>query len=134
MYDLGPSTLSPVRGMTGEVLHYIQFLNLNPPHFHLILLPLAPLPARWARWSSGAWRACSAWRSRSASSRASPVSRSRPGGAGSQLLALLGFAGMGAVAVTGQVSFLLLLPVTLALDSRAGGELGRGRRSIWAWP
>ena len=26
-----------------KVLHYIQFLNLNPPHFHLILLPLAPL-------------------------------------------------------------------------------------------
>ena len=48
MYDLGPATLSPVRGMTGEVLHYIQFLNLNPPHFHLILLPLAPLSARWA--------------------------------------------------------------------------------------
>ena len=29
--------------MTSEILHYIQFLNLNPPHFHVILLPLAPL-------------------------------------------------------------------------------------------
>ena len=48
MYDLGPATLSPVRGMTDQVLHYIPFLNLNPPHFHLILLPLAPLSARWA--------------------------------------------------------------------------------------
>src|SRR5262249_21266707 len=48
MYDLGPATLSPVRGMGGDILHYIQFLNLNPPHFHLILLPLAPLPGRWA--------------------------------------------------------------------------------------
>ena len=54
MYDLGPATLSPVRGMTDEVLHYIQFLNLNPPHFHLILLPLAPLSRRAGRSSSGA--------------------------------------------------------------------------------
>lgn len=123
MYDLGPATLSPVRGMTGEVLHYIQFLNLNPPHFHLILLPLAPLSARWALavWAmvslvclalslrliareSGI--ALTPWRRRLAA------------------LAFLSFAGLGAVAVTGQVSFILLLPVTLAWV--------RARRGKWA--
>ena len=123
MYDLGAATLSPVRGMTGEILHYIQFLNLNPPHFHLILLPLAPLSPRWALvvWGivslvclalslrlivreSGI--ALTPWRRRLAA------------------LALLSFAGLGAVAVTGQVSFILLLPVTLAWV--------RARREKWA--
>lgn len=123
MYDLGAATLSPVRGMTGEVLHYIEFLNLNPPHFHLVLLPLAPLSARWALVVWGlASLICltlslriivretgfvlTPWRGRLAA------------------LALLGFAGMGAVAVTGQVSFVLLLPVTLAWI--------RARRGRWA--
>jgi len=123
MYDLGPATLSPVRGMTGDILHYIQFLNLNPPHFHLILLPLAPLPGRWALIVWGivslvclgvslrliareAGVVLTPWRWRLAA------------------LALLSFAGLGAVAVTGQVSFILLLPMTLAWI--------RARRGRWA--
>jgi alpha-1,2-mannosyltransferase len=123
MYDLGPATLSPVRGMTGEVLHYIQFLNLNPPHFHLILLPLAPLPPRWALvvWgivSLGCLALSLRLIAREAGIALTPWRRRLAA------LALLSFAGLGAVAVTGQVSFILLLPVTLAWI--------RARRGDWA--
>ena len=41
MYGPSPSTLIPVGG--GESR---QFWNLNPPHFHLIILPFAALPER----------------------------------------------------------------------------------------
>jgi glycosyl transferase family 87 len=126
MYDLGPSTLSPVRGMTGEVLHYIQFLNLNPPHFHLILLPLAPLPARWALvvWVLASLL-CLALSLRLIA-RESGITLT-PWRLRLALLALLGFAGMGAVAVTGQVSFVLLLPVTLAwIRARRGNWVEAG--------
>jgi hypothetical protein len=123
MYDLGPATLSPVRGMTGEVLHYIQFLNLNPPHFHLILLPLAPLSARWALAVWGmASLVCLALSLRLIA-RESGIALT-PWRRRLAALAFLSFAGLGAVAVTGQVSFILLLPVTLAWV--------RARRGKWA--
>jgi len=123
MYDLGPATLSPVRGMTGEVLHYIQFLNLNPPHFHLILLPLAPLSARWALAVWGmASLVCLALSLRLIA-RESGIALT-PWRRRLAALAFLSFAGLGAVAVTGQVSFILLLPVTLAWI--------RARRGKWA--
>ena len=122
MYDLGPATLSPVRGMTGDILHYIQFLNLNPPHFHLILLPLAPLPGRWALvvWgllSLGCLALSLRLIAREAAIVLTPWCRRLA------VLALLSFAGLGAVAVTGQVSFILLLPMTLAWI--------RARRGRW---
>jgi len=123
MYDLGPATLSPVRGMSGDILHYIQFLNLNPPHFHLILLPLAPLPGPWALvvWgivSLGCLGLSLHLIVREAGVTLTPWHRRLAA------LALLSFAGFGAVAVTGQVSFVLLLPMTLAWI--------RARRKSWA--
>ena len=123
MYDLGPATLSPVRGMTDQVLHYIPFLNLNPPHFHLILLPLAPLSPRWALVVWGIVSlVCLAFSLRLIARESGIVlTRWRRRLA---VLAFLGFAGLGAVALTGQVSFLLLLPVTLAWI--------RARRGKWA--
>jgi hypothetical protein len=123
MYDLGPATLSPVRGMTGEILHYIQFLNLNPPHFHVILLPLAPLPARWALAVWGiASVACLALSLRLIARESGIVLT--PWRRRVAALAFLSFAGLGAVAVTGQISFILLLPVTLAWV--------RARRGCWS--
>ena len=123
MYDLGPGTLSPVRGLTGEVLHYIQFLNLNPPHFHLILLPLAPLPPRWALAVWGIVSlVCLAFSLRLIARESGIVLT--PWRRRLAALALLSFAGLGAVALTGQVSFILLLPVTLAWI--------RARRGKWA--
>jgi hypothetical protein len=123
MYDLGPATLSPVRGMTGEILHYIQFLNLNPPHFHLILLPLAPLPGRWALAVWGIVSLACLALSLRLIARESGIALT-PWRRRLAALALLSFAGMAAVAVTGQVSFVLLLPVTLAWI--------RARRGSWA--
>ena len=120
MYDLGDATLSPVRGMTGEVLHYIQFLNLNPPHFHLVLLPLAPLTARAALVVWGvASLACLMLSLRLILRETDFVLT--PGRGRLVALALLSCAAMGAMAVTGQVAFLLLLPVTLAwIHARRG--------------
>ena len=120
MYDLGPATLSPMRGMTDGILHYIQFLNLNPPHFHLILLPLAPLPGRWALAIWGIVSLACLALSLRLIVRESGILLT-PGRRRLAALALLSFAGMGAVALTGQVSFVLLLPVTLAwIHARRG--------------
>jgi hypothetical protein len=123
MYDLGPATLSPVRGMSGNILQYIQFLNLNPPHFHLILLPLAPLRGPWALLVWGIVSlGCLALSLRLIVREAGVVLT--PWRRRLAALALLSFAGLGAVAVTGQVSFVLLLPMTLAWI--------RARRGSWA--
>ena len=121
MYDLGPATLSPVRGMTNEILHYIQFLNLNPPHFHVILLPLAPLPGRWALAVWGVLSLVCLALSLRLIVRESGIALT-PWRRRLAALALLSFAGMGAVAVTGQISFILLLPVTLAWIRARGGK------------
>ena len=121
MYDLGPATLSPVRGMTGDIVHYIQFLNLNPPHFHLILLPLAPLPGRWALIVWGMVSLVCLGLSLRLIARESGVVLT-PWRCRLAALALLGFAGLGAVAVTGQVSFILLLPMTLAWMRASSGS------------
>ncbi|HEU5190899.1 MAG TPA: glycosyltransferase family 87 protein [Methylomirabilota bacterium] len=123
MYDLGPATLSPVRGMSGDILHYIQFLNLNPPHFHLILLPLAPLPGRWALVVWGIVSLACLGLSLHLIAREAGVVLT-PWRRRLVVLGLLSFAGFGAVAVTGQVSFVLLLPMTLAWI--------RARRGSWA--
>ncbi len=122
MYDLGPATLSPVRGMTDGILHYIQFLNLNPPHFHVLLLPLAPLSGRWALAVWGVLSLACLALSLRLIARESGIALT-PWRRRLAALALLSFAGMGAVAVTGQVSFVLLLPVTLAW--------ARARRGRW---
>ena len=115
MYGLTPATSMPV----GEG-QYHTFLNLNPPHFHIPLLPLALLPPELALALWGI-----------ASVVALVVSlRLIVGEVGLTLtprrlllgmIGVLGFAGTGAVAATGQVSFLLLLPITLAwIEARRG--------------
>jgi hypothetical protein len=90
-----------------------QFWNMNPPHFHLLLLPLALLTpgvalTLWIGAGVGCLLAslrlivrevglpCRPWTHRLA------------------LCGLLNFAGTAAVCITGQLSFLLLLQVTLA--------------------
>src|SRR5262245_33977189 len=47
MYDPSPATLIPV-GRPGQDVAARQFLNMNPPHFHLLMLPLAGLKPSWA--------------------------------------------------------------------------------------
>ena len=123
MYATNPATKIPVAA--GETR---QFLNMNPPHFHLVMLPLAllaPAPAlgvwlginllalalsigivtRELRWRWTATRALWA------------------------LLGALACSATGAVVVTGQLSFLLMLGMTLAWrDARHGAWT---RAGLW---
>ncbi len=119
MYNL-PSELKVYGGRTLRR----TLVNLNPPHLHLLLLPLALFPAGialslWAVASllclgyslyvivreldlKPSWPDC--WRG---------------------AVWLLAFAGMGAVVGTGELSFLLLLPVTLAWAAARRGRWSR---------
>lgn len=97
-----------------------QLWNLNPPHFQLLLLPLAPLAPRTAY---AVWAALSivallismrlAWRVLDL--RLTPL-RLIAG-----IMGLLAFGGTGAMVATGQVSWILMLPVTVGwLEARRG--------------
>jgi alpha-1,2-mannosyltransferase len=98
-----------------------QFWNMNPPHFHLPLLPLAMLEpitalAVWACASLVAFALSLIVIVRTLDIRITPSGA---------LWALLGFfssAATGTIVITGQLTFLLLLPLTLAW---AGAREGR---------
>ena len=108
MYGPNPATLIPVSATYSQ-----QFWNMNPPHFHLLLLPLARLTPEvaLALWMGAGvccllislklivreiGLVCTPWTYRLA------------------LGGLLSFAGTAAMCITGQLAFLLLLPITLA--------------------
>lgn len=123
MYGTSPSV--PVALGPG-VVH--DFLNMNPPHFHLPLLPLATLPPKvalllWALASVAAliW---SLWLIvRELQIRVTAT------GMLWGLAATLTFAATGTTIATGQLSFLLLLPITLAwLAARHGAWT---RAGLW---
>lgn len=115
MYGPSPATLIAVSESYSQ-----HFWNMNPPHFHLPLLPLALLPPAFALALWGVVSLLSLLASlgliiREVGLKLTPW-RCRLG-----LLGLLSFAGTGAIFVTGQLSFLLLLPVTLAwVEARRG--------------
>lgn len=114
-YDLSPAMIIPVSPLELRI-----FLNLNPPHFHLLFLPFAFVSPKMALllWSAisfiflltslyiifqevkvlfNFWRLMLL------------------------IVALLAFAGTATVAVTGQLSFILMLPLTLFwMNSRHG--------------
>jgi len=113
MYGPSPAT-------TASIGSPQQLWNMNPPHFHLLILPLARLSPLYALllWSiSGAVALAVSLR---------VVARElalrwTPSGAAWTIWASIVFSATGAVVVTGQVAFLLLLPVTLAwVDARRG--------------
>jgi alpha-1,2-mannosyltransferase len=108
MYAANPATAIPVSAVETR-----QFLNLNPPHFHLLILPLArltPLAALlvWSGASIGALVAALCVIQRSLR-----LSWTWAGAAWTAAGVIICSA-TGVVIVTGQVTFLLLLPVTLA--------------------
>ena len=119
MYHL-PSELQTYAGKTLRS----TLVNLNPPHFQLVLLPLGLLPASVALglWASAGFLclAGSLW----VIARELDVT---PSWATCYRAAiwLLAFAGMGAVVGTGEVSFVLLLPVTLAWAAARRGRWAR---------
>ena len=115
MYATNPATAIPVTASETR-----EFLDLNPPHAHLPLLPLATMTP---------WGALVVWTLASVICLMLSVwlivkhtSVSLASVHPSLLvLGLFAFAGTQTVIVTGQLSFILLLPVTLAwLSARRG--------------
>ncbi len=99
----------------------LQGGNMNPPHFHLLLLPLALLSPKSALVLWGVISLLCLLTSLRIIAREAILSltpRQRWVGG----LGLLGFSGTAMVLVTGQLSFLLLLPVTLAWAAARKGS------------
>jgi len=123
MYGETPATYSTV---APGVQH--AFWNLNPPHFHLLLLPLVGLGPAWALllWAFASLATLVA----SVAATLAAVNVRPSARLGFWILAgVICFAGTGATVVTGQVGLLLLLPVTMAwLASRQGHA---ARSGVW---
>jgi glycosyl transferase family 87 len=119
MYDL-PSELQTHGGKTLR----LTLVNLNPPHFQFLMLPLALVPAGVALslWA-GASLLCLGG-SIYVIARELDLKPSWPNCWRGAVL-LLAFAGMGAVLATGETSFLLSLPLTLAWAAARRGRWGR---------
>jgi alpha-1,2-mannosyltransferase len=119
MYDL-PSELQTHDGRTLQ----LTLVNLNPPHFLLLLLPLALFPAGVALslWAVASLLCLGG--SLYVIARELDLKPSWPNcwrGA----VWLLAFAGTGAVLATGEMSFLLSLPLTLAWAAARRGRWSR---------
>ena len=121
----GPTPATPVVVAPG-VVH--EFLNMNPPHFHLPLLPLAMLPPRFALllWTLASV-AVLGWSLRLIA-RELQI-KLTPTGLLWGVAAIVMFSATGTVIATGQLSLLLLLPITLAwLSARQGAWI---RTGLW---
>jgi glycosyl transferase family 87 len=113
-----PTPATPVV-VAPNVTH--DFLNMNPPHFHLLVLPLALLSPTQALliWTLASLLSLGGCLYLIVRELAVKLSAARVLWA---LLAILTFAATGTVIATGQLSLLLLMPVTLAwLAARRGG-------------
>jgi glycosyl transferase family 87 len=119
MYDL-PSELETHGGRTLRR----TLVNLNPPHFHLLMLPLALVPAGVALsvWAVASLLCLGGSIHVIARELDLKPSRSNCYRAAVWLLA---FAGLGAVLGTGEMSFLLSLPLTLAWAAAREGRWSR---------
>ncbi len=116
MYGPTPATAMMIAGRP------LQLWNLNPPHAHLLVLPLALLSPRaalalWALVSV----ICAGLAMRLALTECGLVLTARQRGLA--LVGLLAFAATGAIVATGQLAWLLMLPMTLAWRA--------ARRSRW---
>lgn len=101
--------------------HQIDLYNMNPPHFHLILLPLTLLPGIGAAFivfwlvSLCCLYVCLRW---TLEATGVEINEERRRVA---IVLGLGFCGTSAMLFTGQLTFLLMVPVTLAwLAARRG--------------
>ncbi len=119
IYDINPAIVTPI-----SILEYEILLNLNPPHFILLILPLAFFSPNIALFfwfllniicllfslfiifntvevKFNAWRIMLL------------------------VISLLAFAGTGGVLITGQLSFILMLLITLFWFESRNGRWGR---------
>lgn len=107
---------------------WMNFLNMNPPHFHLVVLPLTQVDLRTANIIWVAVNAVSAFLAVMLAFRELRVpvrlAKIMPAGAAALLSGALN-----AVAVTGQFTGLLMLPMTLAWrEARRGNWM---RCGVW---
>ena len=119
MYGPNPASFIQVGPNFGR-----HFLNLNPPHFHILLLPLGFLGSGFAIaiWGVGSFMAFIAGMNRIAKElQLEPTEWQKR----FTVLGCLAFSGTGALLLTGQLSFLLFLPVTLAWIHARHGKWGR---------
>ncbi len=106
----------------------INLWNLNPPHFHVLLLPLVPLPdltalALWCGLNAFCLVIACGWIMKETGLTMTPGLRKWG------LLGLLGFIGTGTALVTGHMSFLIFMLVTRVwIDARRGNW---NRAGIW---
>ena len=117
LYASSPATLILASALDGR-----QLGNMNPPHFHLLILPLS-------FW--GPQVALAGWTMASFVSLALAVrvlietwvgSDSRPGVWASSLLFFVAWVGTGSLIVTGQLSWLLLWPLTASWAAMRQGR------------
>jgi hypothetical protein len=122
MYALNPSVPWDIYGDT------IYLWNLNPPHFHILLLPLVWLPQRvalvlWLAGNSVCLFAAFRIIGKELQLRPTPMQRQL------LLVGFLGFIGTATALMTGHLSFLMFLVVTLSwCDARQGRW---GRSGVW---
>jgi hypothetical protein len=115
MYGRNPATPAKL-----DEDNSIELWNMNPPHFHLVLLPLGAMQpeaalACWWAINFLCLGLCLRWIVREGELKLTP--RARQLG----LVALLGFTGTATMILTSQLSFLLLVPITLAwIGARRG--------------
>ncbi|HKI34971.1 MAG TPA: glycosyltransferase 87 family protein [Gemmataceae bacterium] len=120
MYAATPATAAWL-----EEDYSIALYNMNPPHFHLLLLPLALLSdldeafVLWWVLGGVCLLQCSRWILAETGLKLTADLRR------SALLMLLAFCGTAAMLFTGQLTFLLLVPVTLMWRSARRGHWGR---------
>ncbi len=118
MYGPTLATLTQVSEVEWE-----EFWDLNPPHFHVLLLPFALMPESWSLllWSLVNFLALLVTLTCIQQELKLEPSRNQKR---LMIIGGLGFAGTGAHLVTGQLSFLIALPITLAWI--------HGRHARWA--
>jgi hypothetical protein len=122
LYDLNPSVPWDVHG---EMLY---LWNLNPPHFHLLMLPLVWLPQRVALvlWLIGNFVCLyAALRVIAAEAQLQLTPRQRR----LAVVGFLAFIGTATAMATGHLSFLLFLLVTLSWRDARRGRWGRS--GLW---
>jgi hypothetical protein len=118
----GWSLYSPTSATHMQVeKEYLDFLNLNPPHFHLLLLPIARLPLRAAAYVWMASNLCAGLLAVWIICRELGI-RPTPRMIVPSLAMVLACGATGAVLITGQFTGLMLLPLTLAWRALRRGE------------
>lgn len=108
MYGPNPSTFVVINSQFGQ-----QFWNLNPPHFHLPLLPLGHMAPKTALTIWGILNLIGLVASLHLIGKELDMTPT-PKQSRILFLGFLAFCGTGAFFITGQLSFLLLFPITLS--------------------